>query len=364
MQLAPQQEQAAQAVKNWLKDKSGKQFFYLAGYAGTGKTTIARLLAESVNSVVFAAYTGKAALVLRTKGCLNASTIHALIYTLDDPTAANPTFVLNRESPIIDADLVIIDEVSMVGPDIGNDLLSFGKKVLVLGDPAQLPPVNGEGFFTSNEPDFMLTDVHRQAADNPIIHMSMIIREGGVLQPGRYGGSSVIFRNELEQKQVLDVDQVLVGRNMTRRAYNARLRKLMNFESPFFQVGDRVISLKNDKDKGLFNGGIWGVSKIVGQNDDETTMLVSPMDAGMTKQNVYVRTHHNWLNGTERELNWKVAKKYQPFDFAYAITCHKAQGSQWDDVMVFDESAAFQDTRSNWLYTAVTRAAVNVTVVV
>ena len=75
----------------------------------------------------------------------------------------------------------------MVDERLARDLLSFGTKVLVLGDPFQLPPVQGAGFFTAHEPDIMLTEIHRQAADNPIIRMSMEIREGGFLEHGRYG---------------------------------------------------------------------------------------------------------------------------------------------------------------------------------
>src|SRR5690606_12740333 len=159
-------ETALREVSRWLKDPNGQQVFRLFGWAGTGKSTLAVHLAKGVGKVVFAAFTGKAALVMRKRGCVGASTIHSLIYVLVEEKGGEPKFVLNHDSDIVDADLVVIDEVSMVGAELAKDLLSFGKKVLVLGDPFQLPPVKDAGFFTNIDPDIMLTEIHRQAADN------------------------------------------------------------------------------------------------------------------------------------------------------------------------------------------------------
>lgn len=362
MQLAPQQDEAAIAVNKWLNEKGGKQFFYLAGYAGTGKTTIARKLAEDAGEVVFGAFTGKASLVLQSKGCRGAMTIHSMIYKLDDPDSAVPLFVINRDSPVRDADLVIIDEVSMVGEDLAVDLLSFGKKVLVLGDPAQLPPVGGAGYFTAGEPDFMLTEVHRQAADNPIIKMSMEVRQGRKLSVGSYGESRVMLRDNLRTEEVLDADQVLVGLNLTRRKYNQRVRSLKGFKGEFMP-GERVVCLKNNREKGLLNGGIWNVDEIRFQDADQTSMVVSPLDSGMNKTPVEVFTHHAWLRGEEKNLDWREQRNYDPFDYGYCLSVHKAQGSQWDDVLVFNESGSFREDANRWLYTAITRAAEKVTIV-
>src|SRR3954453_15882830 len=191
MQLSPQQDDALQAVSRWMK--AGRpQVFRLFGYAGTGKTTLARQIAEAVDGdVLFAAFTGKAAQVMRNKGCANARTIHSLIYRPrgEKPEAETgemqPAFSLNRASAVGKAKLIVVDECSMVDEALGRDLLSFGTPVLVLGDPGQLPPISGGGYFTNAEPDVVLTEVHRQARDNPIVQLAQTVREGGVPDYGR-----------------------------------------------------------------------------------------------------------------------------------------------------------------------------------
>src|SRR3954469_6095078 len=185
--FSPHQDQALAAVSAWLKVKpsGGRAIFRLFGYAGTGKTTLARHIADSADGkVLFAAFTGKAAQVMRNKGCHGASTIHSLIYRTRESGAETPTFELFADAPASKAKLIVIDECSMVDAELGRDLKSFGVPLLVLGDPAQLPPIQGGGFFTDAKPDVMLTEVHRQARDNPIVRLSMDIREGKRLSPG------------------------------------------------------------------------------------------------------------------------------------------------------------------------------------
>lgn len=366
MTWSGQQDSALKAVAAWAKDARGAQVFRLFGYAGTGKTTLAKEIAGQVKGkVLFAAYTGKAALVLQSKGCTDASTIHSLIYKIEDNNGGIPTFTLDPLSKVADAALVIIDECSMVDEDIGNDLLSFGTKVLVLGDPAQLPPVRGAGFFTSAAPDVMLTEVHRQARDNPIIHLSMLVREQQLLKPGNFGGSTVCSRRSITTESVRDADQVLVGTNMTRRRYNSRLRDIRGFAGNTPLVGERLVCLRNKREKGLLNGGIWLVDRLLETNELRVHMHVSPLDAGANKQKADVIVHPFFFLGRERELEWDELRGLDQFDFGYALTVHKSQGSQWDDVVLFDESAAFREAshRSKWLYTGITRAAERITVV-
>lgn len=352
-------------VSAWLKE-GGSQLFRLFGYAGTGKTTLARHIAEGADGdVLFAAFTGKAAYVMRSKGCHGASTIHAMIYRPygeGDEGAEGPSFTINRDSPAGKASLIIIDECSMVDEALGRDLLSFGTKVLVLGDPAQLPPVKGGGFFTDAEPDVMLSDVHRQAADNPIIAMSMAIREGRALDYGRYGESRIIGRADIDADAILKADQVLVGTNRSRRLFNGRIRELRGFEGVMPASGDKLVCLRNNKAKGLLNGSIWTVETAGAKRSALLKLTLLPED-DLARVAVKVRINPAFFEGRENELTYAQRRKSDEFDYGYALTVHKAQGSQWDEVVLFDESYAFREHRGRWLYTAVTRAAERITIV-
>jgi exodeoxyribonuclease-5 len=252
----------------------------------------------------------------------------------------------------------------MVDAELGRDLLSFGVPLLVLGDPAQLPPIQGGGFFTEAEPDVMLTEVHRQAADNPIIRLSMDIRAGEYLEPGRYGETEVVANNDLDPQRVLEADQVLVGRNATRRAYNIRMRERRGFDGEFPDAGDKLVCLRNNRKKGLFNGGLWTVKERDARRAKTgiMTMRLLPDDDTATR-GVKVSVRPECFTGGIEKVDWARRKPYDEFDYGYVLTVHKAQGSQWDDVVLFDESFAFPDSRERWLYTGVTRAAKKLTVV-
>jgi exodeoxyribonuclease-5 len=234
---------------------------------------------------------------------------------------------------------------------------------LVLGDPAQLPPIQGGGFFTDCEPDAMLTEVHRQAQNDPIVRMSMDVREGRELDVGRYGESEVISRTELDPDRVMRADQVLVGRNNTRRSYNMRVRQKQHIEDPLPVAGDKLVCLRNNRKKGLFNGGLWRVKSRAQSKSKIITMRLSPdEDFGSKVTKVSVRG--DCFGGAIETIPWEQRKPYDEFDYGYVLTVHKSQGSQWDDVVLFDESFAFQDSRARWLYTGITRAAKRLSVVV
>lgn len=406
MKFSPQQDNALRSVKRWLEDPSSPQVFHLFGYAGTGKTTLAKHLAEGVDGdVQFGAFTGKAASVLRSKGCHNATTIHSMIYHSRDKStsylreleeeleklekqlqdkgeridehpmvtrlrrdiadeqknASQPLFVLNPLAPVKDASLIVIDECSMVNAQMGEDLLSFGVKVLVLGDPAQLPPVGGAGYFTENvRPNVMLTEIHRQAEDSAIIRLATQVRLGSPIPVGEWGPGTVVHPEgtKLSTEEMLSYDQVLVGRNATRRAANSKFRKLHGFHDKYPEEGDRLVCLRNNHDIGLLNGSIFYVTDVEGVMDCKVHMSVRPED---DHSSLEVAAHEQPFFG--ESIPFYERSEAQEFDFGYALTCHKAQGSQWKSVCIFDESFCFRKDSQRWLYTAITRAAEKVTVV-
>lgn len=370
MEWSPGQQTAIATVAAWLRIRHSP-WFYLAGYAGSGKSVLARHLASLQHGkTAFAAFTGKAAKVMRANGCKDARTIHSLIYnTAVDPETGAITTTLDRGA-LDGVSLVVIDEVSMVSETVAADLLSFGKPVLVLGDPFQLPPPNDAGFFTSRRPDAMLTEVHRQAAESPIIRLATDIREGGRRWRDAVSadGLTVTDRNGLDPADVLSADAVIVGRNSTRTAYNARLRDKKGFDGPDPKVGERVICLRNDRLTGAFNGEIFEIVK-KGRHSRRDGLgrllrytLVDPDNEARKPFPVTVFEH--FFQGRAEDLPWREKYGTQEFDYAYALTAHKAQGSQWPRVCVFDESRYFKEHRAQHLYTAVTRASRHLTLVI
>jgi exodeoxyribonuclease-5 len=400
LKWSPQQDQALEAVRKWLGpdkwtsgDVRSHQIFRLFGYAGSGKTTLAIEIADMVDGYcLFGAFTGKAALVMRKKGCEGASTLHSLIYKprrkdrneekRDDHDM--PKWELNPESALKDASLLIIDECSMVGEDLARDVLSFGTPILVLGDPAQLPPVSGAGYFTDAEPDVMLTEIHRQAAENPIVRIATQIRMGEFLKLGSHKGTtpgtgvSIIRRDQLKRGTGLAADQILCGRNDSRVTLNRRMREHLRVDGRLPKgdhlpvIGDRVICLKNKRDRGLLNGGIWEVNELLDKMPEKkkgragiTYMHLESKDEDRDEY-VQVPQQFWFWNGKPGDLGLPDGMNrntWDEFDYGYAITCHKSQGSQWDKVLVMDESGAFnrgddgEEMARRWLYTAATRAA-------
>lgn len=390
MDFSPKQAEAIDAVASWLKDPA-KQVFYLAGYAGTGKTTIAKHLADQQDGEsLFAAYTGKAASVMQRKG-MDAKTLHSLIYRLQEPDKAKvrelqekikktpsaelqaelvalsqPRFILNEESELAEADLLVVDEVSMVGEQLGADLLSFGCKVLVLGDPGQLPPVDGGGFFTSKTPDYLLTEIHRQAQGNPIINMATLVRNGGRLRYGRYGNSEV-FNRANAPVDPKSYDQYICGTNRTRSKLNSQLRDRLDHVGIVPAVGEKLICLRNNRDKGLLNGTQWKAELVddagiyleleISNWDVEEFEKVKDAKTGEVterRKRICVKAHQ--FDTDFKSMPMWDRRRAEEFDFGYAITCHKSQGSQWPHVFIVNESFCFREDANRWLYTALTRA--------
>lgn len=404
--LTAEQERACSLIEEWFFNRA-EQSFVLSGYAGTGKTFLInyavreRLHLVPDQSVQFATPTGKAATVL-IRGGTPASTIHALIYHKEEEEEhtvnEDGEVVINRKLKFkkrtsIDAEikLIVIDEVSMVSDEVLRDILSFGVKCLFTGDGAQLPPISGSNSLL-DRPDFTLTEIVRQEEDNPIVKIATMIRNGVPVPYGSYGEDVCVYPRRKftgsERKRILlAADQIIVGTNRTRAAVNRELREYLGTNRVSTPVsGEKVICTLNNWDKcidyeekfHLVNGIIGYCTEVrVGSNELgmfnfraeflEDEIFDVPFDCGIFTQGRYLYDYGDevclledgrLVSKFEGKRNKEIVEEVVPlnrFEFAYAITCHKSQGSEFDCVVVFDESYAFEE-REKWLYTAVTRA--------
>lgn len=376
--LTPMQQEAVKAIDNWFRNGS-EQTFFLAGYAGTGKTTLVHYVIKKLrlrlSHVAFACYTGKAALVLtqKAKGRFRGHTIHHLIYNLVMDKTGRMVFVKKGKEELAHIKLIVIDEASMVDGKIMKDLKSFGKKILFIGDQGQLPPVSQKGneefVKMFNNPDFALTEIHRQAEGNPIIHLSMLARTKQPIQYGWYG-KEVLVMNQMEWQSVKEkvyttADQIICGYNRTRQSLNQDIRRYLGFTDDLPQVGDKLICTRNNwgkniQDISLVNGMTGYVQEVnynVKQNYKITRDVIEikfrPDFTDECFEQLYLVSDH--FKGNEYKLLPHEYNIYCEFDFGYAITCHKSQGSQWEKVVVINE-VLDTENHHKWLYTAITRS--------
>jgi exodeoxyribonuclease-5 len=373
-QLAAQEKFAAWRVA-WRQGRA-PQLFKLAGYAGTGKTTLARYLGG--RTAAYMTYIAKAAIVLRQKGCPGAKNIDQWLYRprhgssrrrelLGDEFMATseevprPDRCAYRQSEelerivapteeLLRADMLVVDEGSMVPNAMVEHLLELDKPLLALYDPAQLPPIgNDRGDLTAGEPDVFLTEIHRQALDNPIIQLSMLARRGERLEDRAYGQSCVVPVAALEGVITSGADQILCGTNRTRQAINEAVRTRDGRRDWYPEPGERLVCLTNWHRRGLCNGSVWVVRAVAFGRSRYTRDPLIRLELAAED------------DGAVRRIEVPVANFHAFFDYAYALTVHKAQGSQWDNVLLIDESRVLRwacgiDPK-RWLYTGVTRAA-------
>lgn len=347
----------------------------VGGYSGTGKSTLLSIALPSLlnpdNSKVrtlYAAFAGKAAVVLRNKG-LVANTIHSTIYNCiaDKDSPGRFMFIL-KDRHDIEADLLVIDEASMVPEDLRNDLESLNIPLLYTGDHGQLPPVSGKGNVMEN-PRFRLEKIHRQAKDSGIIEIATIIRQGGIEQPdgkikpfmlkkGTYGvnkDAEVLSSRAANDTGFLaSADVVICFTNNMRQTLNHRIREEKGFTGKSPQVGERLICVANNKENQMFNGLMVFVRDVYVEDDLMTLDLVD--EAGKVYENIIASK--NYFEGLPLDRFQMSDKETCHFEFGYAITGHKSQGSQWPFVIVIEEkmSVLSMDMKKRWKYTTLTRA--------
>jgi exodeoxyribonuclease-5 len=365
IQLSEEQLIAVDNIRRWYDHyrrhhnpgSFADQMYRFGGYAGTGKTTVIKFIIQAALKankirIRVCAFTGKACNVLQRKG-VDAQTMHSLMYYAEEVEPGVFEF-FRRHKLEGDPQLVIVDEASMVSTDLFNDLMSFGVPVLFVGDPGQLEPV-GDNPNLMKDCDYVLKTIHRQAADSPILRLATNIRFGGIFT--RCSGDSLVVKDKpLSNSDFLAADIVLCGKNATRGELNDRYRRLNNFTQPMVD-GEKIIVLRNNTKWGVFNGMILTVDMVTAEW--ETFFGVQARDEQGRKYKLKLLKDPFITKRTPE----RVPRDYILADYAYAITVHKSQGSEWDNVLVYDEYLMKTDMK-RWRYTAITRAAKKLTYLV
>ena len=398
MTLTKEQHVALGKINTWLNDDSSWDF-RLGGYAGTGKTFLLQHLVNNHNKpIVACAPTGKAASVLRDR--LNGFDVHTVHSALYDPVNQNHEKLHKLESALKNTndpknrrnialsiesekralskkdmkwtlkeftriskdDLVVIDESSMITKQMRNDLRQTGARVLFVGDPGQLPPVGDDGWFFQGKLNFVLENVQRQAMDSPIIRMSMDVRNDRY-NPKNYQTDPeccVLDSCDVEPEFYFDADQVITGKNETRHMLNRSFRDHFGYVDRLPRANEKLIILRNEKYHGMMiRNGIQCMSVTDTKNENGLN-LINLNYEGIELPDVSFYDYHCLSNYSDSLIaeTRDYRKNFRELDYAYAITVHKSQGSEWDHVVISDDDIMSHkvDFRRRWLYTAITRA--------
>ena len=385
MELTEKQKQGLEIAVERYKNR--QKYTVISGYAGTGKSTLVKFIISALpgidpdKDVVFTSFTGKATQVLQNKGNKHTLTLHKLLY--ESHPRPDGTF-FRRPVAGIPFKVVVVDEISMAPKTLIDLLMKYDVYVICLGDPFQLPPVDkNEDNHLLDNPHIFLDEIMRQAAESEIIQLTMKIRNGEPIDNFKGKEVQILSRNELTTGMLTWADQVLVATNATRQSINNQMRELYN-KSGDPQDGDKVICCRNYwEDESL--GGSALVNGTIGhlKNTYESFIKIPPFIDGkgqmiktinadfLSETNeLYPMVHMDKkliLEGT-KSLDFKTEyrlgknKNMQhliPYEFTYgyAITTHRAQGSEWEKVLVIEEKFPFnKEEHARWLYTACTRA--------
>lgn len=375
--------------------KAKEKYTCIAGYAGSGKSTLVKFIIDALHlnpeeDVCYVAYTGKASTVLRQKGCPNAVTAHRLLYWAQPTANGNfifkPRICFEKKYKV-----VVVDEISMLPRTMWELLLRHPVYILALGDPGQLPPVDkNEENHVLDTPHVFLDEIMRQAQDSEIIRLSMWIREEKPLEtfPCLNEQVQVISQRDIVDGMYDWADQIICATNAKRVEINNFIRQRKGFGlEP--QIGDKVIGLTNHWDFvsqsgnwALTNGSIgiitdftkqsFKVPSFISKNEIEYMFTDIELDDG----DIFNATPIDYIGLRDGISPLSAKQKYQlnktknlldaPYDFTYAygITGHKSQGSEWQKVLAFEERFPFKaDEHTRWLYTVATRASEKLVVV-
>ena len=364
-----QQLEALRLMRQWYKDwKNGvvgtPQYFYLAGFAGTGKTFLSKFFLEeeglSEYDVKLMTYMGRSALVLSKAAGMPASTVHSSIYKLVH-TPQGEKWLLDHDSIVRNSKLIILDECSMIGVQMFRDIASFHRPILILGDPGQLQAFAEEPLFNQINPDYFLTEIRRQALDNPIIRFSQIVREGGEVPPGDHGKVKKLPAAEIPHDVFDDADTIITYKNASRDFFAQFFRQERGFDSPYPMKGDKLLCKKNHHGLGLANGQLGvATADVEPPFGNALAVQLSFQPDGVERvyedlpvlKSSFVKTYDRF--GVLLEDPKWAHSKFLRFEYGYAITCHVALGSQFDKIIIHDDWS--MNDRARWFYTALTRA--------
>jgi exodeoxyribonuclease-5 len=357
MQLTPAQQTALRKARKWFDLAAGPQkVFRIDGPAGSGKTSLVRTIIEKLGAnAAYLAPTNKAADLLRKKGCEPVYTLHKALYTTrseDDAASKGKVLIFDSRFDnecagkiIDDYNLLVIDEASMVGVKLATEILRYEKPLVVLGDSAQLAPVNDDAYFTNDRLvpiEVALDTVMRHGAESEILTAATSLRLGnGFGDTGVFAGQMDIKSFEVELAQA---DQIICHTNNQRVRINALVRRMLGFTHAL-HIGDKLVARKNDYRSGVFKGTLWRVIAF-----DGTRVGLVPWEDFDTID----LTQHSV------PVPMSVINSESPqFEFGYAITVHSAQGSEWRDVAIVGSwlpNTRIGSDHNRWWYTAVTRA--------
>lgn len=386
MELHPLQEDAVNEIKR-MRHRHVEEVV-IAGPAGTGKSSVITEAMKGSYGYKVAAPTHKACDVLRRRGVTGVCTIHSLMYNMVDETKEEPildkdgkqlideetkeplfeTVVIGqkwvaRDEPITEP--VCFEEGSMIGGRMLGDIRRLTQYRAIVGDPFQLPPVKDADVFSTTTPDVTLEHVWR-IDDSPPLAMATAIRNKEPSYPHLFD-IPVMPRTQgtWDHAAAQDDAIIIVWKNITRHYINQQIREMLGRTNWVPVEGDKIIFYDTDKDIGVYNGLSGVVDAVVSVDKYHCNLRIQTGDSEFRTLTC--------LSGPFRGEPVKRYGRRQEDDpvhveYAYAITCHKAQGSEWKTVYVVDDVKGMSpimgiNEARRWLYTAVTRTTENLIIV-
>ena len=385
IELNTSQQKVFNDAIDWWR-RGTEQTFEISGPPGSGKSflidKIVKALKIDSNRIAPMAYTGSAAINMRTKGMYSARTIFSWLYDfievpvlnekgepILDPVFNKPKFKMRfvPKSYLPDIDLIIVDEAGMVPEEMRNIIDSMGIPVIAAGDIDQLPPVAGKsGYLTEPWKVHKLTEIMRQANDNTIVQFSQMLIKGIEIPHGKFKNVTVLYEDEINDNMIAQSDIVICGKNTTRDNINNHIRHdMFGFTNPTPNLGERLVCRKNNWQ--IESGGINLTNGLVGncitmigpdsfnQKDVTFKMSFKPdiIDSYFKDIDVDLRYMTSDKKGRDALLETNFSKGNK-FEFGYAITTHMSQGSEFNRGMYFEEYLN-KNINRNLHYVGITR---------